>query len=204
VVEGVVRELLSHPRFFPIFSRHGGMGSRLAYPYKDFLPWVEQVIALTGWERILWGSEYPVLFWRDETLGSCQHWLSALLGRLTPEQGAGYLGGNAARVIFETPPPSQEPVAIPAWIAAQFDQQLARPDRPVPLFPGGMNLPMAVYATVHHRYVAALRDDPLLTFRQFVIQHLVGEPLSAGGSTSENVTRTKTQKRLNGGINNGK
>ncbi len=170
--EGVVRELLSHPRFYPIFSRHGGLGSRHSYPHEDLLPWVEQVIALAGWDRILWGSEYPVLFWRDETLGSCQHWLSTLLGGLTPQQLADYLGGNAMRAIFEVESPPMERVTIPAWVDAQFGQELARPDRPVPLFPGGVNVPMAVYADLHHRYIAALTDDPLLMFSRFVIRQL--------------------------------
>ena len=177
--DGVVRELLSHPHFFPIFSRHGGMGSRLPYPHEDLLPWIEQVMALTGWDRILWGSEYPVLFWRDETLGSCQGWLQAMMGTMTPDQHAAYLGGNAARELFGTGAPSQERVTIPAWIEAQFEQELARPDRPVPLFPGGLNLPMGVYATVHHRYVAALRDDPHLTFSHFIIRQLAGSLTAA-------------------------
>jgi hypothetical protein len=190
--EGIVLELLSHPRFFPIFSRHGGVGSRRPYPHEDLLPWVEQVIALTGWDRILWGSEYPVFFWRDETLGSCQGWLSALMGPLTPKQRTGYLGGNAARAIFEAAAPPQERVTIPAWIEAQFEQELARPDRPVPLFPGGLNLPMTVYATVHHRYVATLREDPHLTFSNFVIRHLAGSPAATVGPAAASKTTTNT------------
>jgi hypothetical protein len=176
--EGVVRELLSHPRFFPIFSRHGAMGSRLAYPHEDLLPWVEQVITLVGWERLLWGSEYPVFYWRDETLASCQRWLSTLLEGLQPEPQAAYLGGNAARVIFSAPAPPRERVAIPDWIGSLFEEELARPDRPVPLFPDGLDLPMTVYASLHHRYVAALRDDPLLTFSRFVTRQLADESAS--------------------------
>jgi hypothetical protein len=163
--EAPLRELVAHPRFYPIFSRHGGMGSREPYPHGDFRQWVEQVAATAGWDHVLWGSEYPVLYWRNETMASCRRWLSELMPGLTPAQRGAYLGDNARRVIFDAPAPPVEEVEIPAWVAAQFNR-----DRTVPLFPRGLDVPMSFYATMHHRYVEALRDQPALTFAAFVAQ----------------------------------
>lgn len=166
--EGLLCDLLTHPRFYPIFSRHGGAGSQQAYPHTDLRPWVEQVIALTGLERIMWGSEYPVYYWRDETMGACQDWLQALDLGLGEAQLGAFWGGNAQRLIFDQPPPPGKPVTIPLWVEAQFNRQ-----RTVPLFePGGLAISMDLYDRLHHRFVAALQHDKQLTFAQFVIEAL--------------------------------
>lgn len=167
--DGLVRELVSHERFYPIFSRHGGMGSRQPYPHADLRDWVEQVIALAGWDHILWGSEYPVLYWRDEALPSCQAWLHELLGELDAGQCRSFLKDNAQRVLFSAPAPDGVPVALPDWIDAQFNR-----DRTVPLFPGGLNVPMTLYQRLHHRYVETMRGDSDcdLSFGQFAISLL--------------------------------
>jgi hypothetical protein len=158
------RDVLRHPRFMAIFSRHGGMGSRLPYPHADLLPWVEEVIALTGWERVLWGSEYPVFYWRGESLPACRDWLSSLLPDLPAAFRSAYLGGNAARLFFNTPPPTSQPVTFPTWIERQFDRR-----RSVPLFQGApLDLPMEAYARLHHRFVSAQQANPSLTFAEFV------------------------------------
>jgi hypothetical protein len=167
--DDLIRVLVSHPRFYPIFSRHGNNGSQFPYPHLDFRQWVAQVVALTGWERIMWGSEYPVLYWRDETVVTCQGWLTALGVSLTEAELAHFLGGNAQRLLFdETPLPPQKKVTIPAWVEAQFNRQ-----RTVPLFQGqGLEIPMALYQTLHADYVQALQQDPALTFGAFVVGRL--------------------------------
>ncbi len=43
------------------------MGSAAAYPHADLRTWVESTIGLSGWDHVLFGSEYPVIFWRNET-----------------------------------------------------------------------------------------------------------------------------------------
>lgn len=157
-------DLLRHPRFAAIFSRHGGMGSRQPYPHADLRRWVEDVLSLTGWERVLWGSEYPVFYWRGETLPACRDWLAALLPEMTAAQRRAYLGGNADRLFFSQPPPPAEPVVFPAWIEAQFNRR-----RSVPVFQAGpLEIPMETYARLHRRFVAAQRADPSLTFDEFV------------------------------------
>ena len=168
VGDSLRRNLVSHPHFHPIFSRQGGVGSQRPYPHEDLRPWVEQVIELAGWERILWGSEYPVLYWRNETLAGCRDWLPALGVGADEARLAGFLGGNAARALFADPPPAAEPVTFPAWVDAQFDRQ-----RTVPLFqPAGLDVPMALYATLHHRFVAELQARPGLTFAAYCMEKL--------------------------------
>lgn len=161
--DDALRHLLAHPRFYPIFSRQGGLDSTQPYPHADLRPWVEQVIERVGWERVLWGSEYPVLFWRDETPTGCRDWLAALLPAMGDEQRAAYLGLNAARAFFDAPPPPRHPVTVPDWVEAQIDYT-----QPVPLFPHGLQLPMATYNRVHRGFALARRTDPSLTFSRFV------------------------------------
>ncbi|MBW7459435.1 amidohydrolase, partial [Paenibacillus sepulcri] len=73
-----VKELLGHPRFHAIFSRHGGHGSALPYPHRDFLPWMSFVLEWAGYERTMWGSEYPVIYSRNETMPACISWLAEI------------------------------------------------------------------------------------------------------------------------------
>ncbi|MDA0709504.1 MAG: amidohydrolase family protein [bacterium] len=161
-IEGALASLIQHPRFFPIFSRHGGLGSQAAYPHDDLKPWVDAVIALSGFDRIMWGSEYPVVYWRNETMPDCQNWLGKLL---KGKNLAGFFKENAQREIFDTPSPKCESVTIPAWVSESFDQT-----RTVPTFdPGGLALPMAVYDKLHPLYVTRLKSNRSLRFSDFVI-----------------------------------
>lgn len=167
-MDDTLTTLLGHPRVYPIFSRQGNMGSRESYPHGDFRPWVEQVIERAGWDRIMWGSEYPVLYWRNETPAQCRDWLGALLPDATAEQLAGYLGGNAQRAIFDAPPPPRESVTIPAWVDEQFNR-----DRTIPLFvPQGIQMPMAQWATLQEAFVQAQQGEPDLTYEAFILARL--------------------------------
>jgi len=114
---GLFRELLSHPRFYVIFSRHGGASSE-EYPHQDLRPWVEYVVEKAGWEKLMWGSEFPVLYWRDEQVKDAQSWLDELLAdKVSSEMRDAYLQGNAQRIFFEKPAPAIEKTAesAPDW-----------------------------------------------------------------------------------------
>lgn len=164
-IADALQDLLQHPRFFPIFSRHGGLGSQKPYPHTDFKPWVECTIELAGYGRIMWGSECPVLYWRNETMPDCQTWLSKLL---QDDNLTGFLGDNAQREIFDHPAPKSETVTIPNWVQKQFDRT-----RTIPAFDyGGLELPMDVYAKLHRQYVSKLKDNKNLTFADFVVDVL--------------------------------
>ena len=110
------REFLGHERVCVILSRHGG-ASNAPYPHEDLRPWVDLVIEAAGWDSILWGSEYPVLYWRDERISEAAAWLGELLGGLDEGQQDAYFRGNAHRHFFNTPPPPVEEKAVnaPAW-----------------------------------------------------------------------------------------
>ena len=164
-IAGALADLLQHPRFFPIFSRHGGLGSQEPYPHIDLKPWVGRTIELTGYDRIMWGSECPVLYWRNETMPSCQNWLTELLGH---QNLNGFLGENAQREIFNTPPPKSETVTLPKWIDEEFDRT-----RTIPTFDyGGFELPMDVYEKLHRKYVSQLEQNKNLTFADFIVSIL--------------------------------
>ena len=63
-----VRFLFRHPRFLVIFSRQGALSPG------PLRAWVDALLHNTGWDRVLWGSEYPVSLWRDETYASTASW----------------------------------------------------------------------------------------------------------------------------------
>jgi predicted TIM-barrel fold metal-dependent hydrolase len=89
---GPVRDLFGHPRFRVVFSRQGG------YPAAVVREWADAVVGLTGWDRILWGSEAPILFWRNETLQDAIGWVEQLSP--TADQRAAFFGGNARQLYF--------------------------------------------------------------------------------------------------------
>lgn len=164
--------LVCHPRFAAILSRHGGMDSTLPYPHEDFRGWVEYLIDRCGWERIMWGSEYPVFFWRNERIEECIDWLDRLLpGIFHGADGAvrrrRYLAENAERLIFSRPLPSRSPVRKPDWLAGRID-----PSARIPLFPRGVSVPMNVYAPHLDAFLDRLAEEPRLTFEEYLIDVL--------------------------------
>lgn len=166
--DGDKRALLNHPRFYPIFSRHGGVGSREPYPHADLRPWVEPVLEIVGWDRVLWGSEYPVYYWRNEQLASTRDWLQKLLPEVNPMDIWNYLGRNAARAILSKNRPDGEPVEIPRWVEQEFDQ-----NRTVPLFQeSGLAIGMQDYERLHREFVETLKSRPETTFAEYIIQRL--------------------------------
>jgi len=145
---GLFRELLRHPRFFVIFSRHGKTGTQRPYPHEDLKPWVDDVLAEAGWEKIMWGSEYPVLYWRDEQIPEAAEWLRALLGEVDEANYARYLHGNAHREFFESPAPKNQAGPPPAWVASQMGAEGAAvpfPQNPVKLPPEAAERFMRAY-----------------------------------------------------------
>lgn len=113
----LLRDLLRHPRFHALFSRFGACGSTEAFPHRDLLPWVEEVLAETGWHRALWGSEYPVIHWREEDVPRTLEWLVRLMGPLPAEAHLAFFRENAQRLFFEDPAPevSRRTGEPPAW-----------------------------------------------------------------------------------------
>ncbi|MGD2174582.1 MAG: amidohydrolase family protein [Candidatus Brocadiaceae bacterium] len=164
----LLRDLLSHERFHAIFSRHGGVGSVEPYPHRDLLPWVEEVVEIVTWDRIMWGSEYPVLFWRNESVQEAQHWIDGI--GICPDDGARarFLHANAQRLFFEDGAPPAEPVRIPAWVGEQFNRTGT-----VPLMPRTtLHVPMTTYRKLLSGYLQAQEREPPLRFCDYLVNRL--------------------------------
>lgn len=151
-------ELIGHPRFYPIFSRHGGVGSQQLYPHADLAPWVESVLTLCGWPRALFGSEYPVIFWRDETYASCLDWMREIQPQASEAELAGFSGDTANQLLFEETQPTREEVVIPPWVIEQFDHK-----RTVPLW-DGREVSMDVIQNWLAVYVEELKQERAALF----------------------------------------
>ncbi|TBL79102.1 amidohydrolase family protein [Paenibacillus thalictri] len=163
-----IRELLRHERFYGILSRHGAMGSKMVYPHRDFVPWLRFIMEHMDAKRLLWGSEYPVLYWRNETVDEALEWLRHALPELSADTFHAYCGANAA-VLFADMPASSPDTAIPVWVAEQFEY-----NRPVPLFPRGLDMPVHVYAPLMEQYLLHKQTDSQLRFADFVLSRSAG------------------------------
>jgi predicted TIM-barrel fold metal-dependent hydrolase len=122
---GAVAELFRHPRFAVVFSRHGGFAP------DSLEAWVTAALELTGWDRIMWGSESPVLHWRDETFASAIAWID----RLGPshQQRAAFFADTAQRIFFGASPEFGE-LRLPA------DPWRTAPRQPAVLWANGLPL----------------------------------------------------------------
>ena len=56
--------------------------------------WTRALVELTGWDRITYGSEFPVALWRDETYRSTQSWIDGAALDLPPWSA----GSSSARM----------------------------------------------------------------------------------------------------------
>lgn len=142
------RELLRHPRLFVILSRQGNTGTTKPYPHPDLLPWVEDVVAETGWEKVMWGSEYPVLYWRDETIPQCARWLRDLLPSLDDATLAAFTDGNARHLFFSSPAHRDDAGPLPSWFAPDLAA-----GRPTPVAQKGLKLPSDVTEKLFARFL---------------------------------------------------
>ncbi len=162
-IESPLSDLIRHPRFHPIFSRQGGLGSRHAYPHTDLKPWIESVVSLCGWDSTMFGSEYPVIYWRDETVQSCLDWVHEIGVEASTEDITGFLGETASKLLFSRPGPEREPVEIPDWVDDQFDRS-----RKISLFePDTIETEMSDFPKQLDAYVKRLATDQLLSFKTF-------------------------------------
>ncbi|MGV8988506.1 MAG: amidohydrolase family protein [Cypionkella sp.] len=122
--EAEVRALFCHPQFHVIVSRQ-----TMGVP-EAMMGWTRALIQHVGWERLLWGSEVPVLYWRDETLAEMMAWID----RCNPsaDERAGFLGGNTERVLFGRPKRSPAPLVLP------YDPMALATPAPAPMWPRGL------------------------------------------------------------------
>ncbi|MBD3241540.1 MAG: amidohydrolase family protein [Chitinivibrionales bacterium] len=164
---GATRELLAHPRFCAILSRHGG-ASACPYPHNDLKPWVESIIETVGWDRLMWGSEHPVLYWRNERIDTAMNWLDGLGVMPGPHERERFLYGNARRLLFAEPAPSSGKASPPAWLDEQFDRKGTVPM----LQRTTLTLPMTDYAVLLSDYLHRQADERLLRFGDYLAGQL--------------------------------
>lgn len=169
---GAFRDLLRHPRMHAIFSRHGGISSR-PYPHEDLRPWIDEVIPLLSWKRVLWGSELPVVYHRDEQVGAARDWLKRLGTAMSEADEAAYLGGNAQRLFFAGDPPEQTDVATPAWVEAGL-RRFIEANESVPVVRSGpLQLPLDLHAKLMSSYLAWQFDHPEVSFQEWLVAELL-------------------------------
>ena len=120
-----VKALFTHPHFHVVMSR------QTLFEPPVMSAWGEALIEHVGFERLMWGSETPVLYWRDETLEEALSWIE----QYKPSNAAlaAFRFGNAERVLFGRPVREPRPLALPY---EPFDFELRRP---APMWPLGFN-----------------------------------------------------------------
>jgi hypothetical protein len=154
--EDLVRQLFRHPRFFVIFSRQGYMDPLI------LKPWTLALIEETGWKRVLYGSEYPVALWRDETFKSTQGWIDTVGLTPTAEERSRFLYENARQLFFEKRLPTHQ-------LDSQWERRDLRTEAPVWLFQKkGIDLPEESHRKILKAYFAAGGDAKLGSYRDFV------------------------------------
>lgn len=121
---GPVRELFGHPRFAVVMSRQG------IFARAQIETWALALIEVVGWTRLLWGTEAPVLYWRDEPVRTTPGWIERF--RPSPAERAAFFTDNAQRLIFD------RPAAPPAPLGLPFDPAAFELPREVPMWPFGL------------------------------------------------------------------
>jgi hypothetical protein len=149
--------LFEHERFAVILSRHG------LFPEPLLTDWMGELLARLGWGRILWGSEAPVLYWRDESMSSAMSWIERFAPM--PEQRAAFLGGNLERLVLSRP---STPVNDLALDFDPFDFLVTRPSE---VWPKGLPLDDALVGRLVHQWLE-WGGSPRGTFGAFTAELL--------------------------------
>ncbi|MET0428954.1 MAG: amidohydrolase family protein [Microvirga sp.] len=149
---GPARDLFRHPRFAVVLSRQGIFQPPLIEA------WAGAVLAAAGWERVMWGTEAPVLYWRDEPIRETPGWID----RFAPDAGErqAFFSGNAQRLIFDRPAAPPSPLRLPF---DPFDFEIARP---VPMWPFGLPVHTNLPGRMIHGWIAWGGEErgPLSTY----------------------------------------
>ncbi len=159
--DAAVARLFAHPRFLVIFSRQG---------YMDQAPlkvWTQALARIAGWDRLLYGSEFPVALWRDESLRSTQTWIDTAGLAPTPAERNQFLFENARRVFFSSRRPARQ-------IDAKWNRMNEKTAAPVWLFQKlGVDLPEEAHRKILQAYLAKGGDARAGSYRDFVTRLVV-------------------------------
>jgi amidohydrolase family protein len=136
-------KLFGHERFAVIVSRQGLFPPDLA---RD---WVRMLIDRVTWRRLVWGSEAPVLHWRDESTAAALRWIETF--RPGAAEREAFYGGNARRLIFGRP---HEPVAADRPLRLPFNPWDHEVRQPSPTWPHGLPLDSTLTGRLLHGWLA--------------------------------------------------
>jgi hypothetical protein len=124
-------------------------------------------VELTGWDRVMYGSEFPVALWRDETFHSTQLWIDTVGLTPTPAERAKFFYGNAHRHFFQ----KQRPAHL---IDAKWSRTDWKTDAPVWLFvKKGMDLTEGSHHKILRAYLAKGGDAKLGSYRDYVTRLMI-------------------------------
>lgn len=151
-----LERLYAHPRFAVIASRQG------MFVRDRLLPWLTAVYDRVGPGRLLWGSEYPVALYRNESYADTIRWIESAMPL---NDDAGFRRDNADRLIFGRR-------LVPTPLDARWCRMDLAAPAPVWLFP---NHTLDVPETANRRLLEAyLRagGDRTEPYRDFVARVL--------------------------------
>jgi L-fuconolactonase len=97
--QGGLQTLAQQTRSAPLMCKLSGLWTEApaGEPCEHVRPWAQSLLEIWGAERLIWGSDWPVL----ELAGSYAQWRDwsvNLLAPLSPPQREAVLGGNASRL----------------------------------------------------------------------------------------------------------
>ncbi len=145
VSEPSMARLFGHQRFAVALTRQGLMDSAL------LLPWTRALVRHVGWHRLLWGSEWPVALWRDESYADTIHFIDQFEPSET--ERALFFHDNAKRLIF-----AGESSSVITTDPA-FDLMQHKVQSVIQLFPKALQLPEDLHQQVMTAYLATGRAN---------------------------------------------
>ncbi len=139
--ERAMARLFDHDRFVVICSRHSAMDQDLLHK------WAGELVQRIGWSRLLFGSEYPVAQWRNESYRQTLEWMDRY--KPTDQERNAYRHDNAHRMLWDRPVKPARPLE-PEHIRMDL-----RTEAEVWLFPDcTLDLPEPVHQKLLQRYLA--------------------------------------------------
>ena len=116
---------------------------------------------------MLWGSEYPVIYWRGEPIDQTRRWLRDVGIGWSAEDLAAVTGGNARRLFFDAAAGQMEEPVLPHWLRHYPPPGLVALSPTAPL-----QLPIDLYRALFDTYSERSRPEAPLSFADFDIQRL--------------------------------
>ena len=156
--DGALHALYTHPRFHVAFSRQGLMD------VKTLAPWADALVEVVGWKRLLWGSEWPVALWRNESYADTMR----IVDRFHPSQAQrnDFFEGNARRLVFSKPGP-----VVRQFTHADDIMKHKSPGR-ISLLPHGMDISEAQHLQLMQAFFKS-QQHLTKTYRDFVQETLM-------------------------------